>query len=366
MKFVDEASIRVAAGNGGSGCVSFRREKFIPRGGPDGGDGGDGGGVWLVASRALNTLADFRVNRRFAAKNGEGGSGSDCTGRGGDSLEVLVPAGTRIFEADTGELLGDLTLDGERLLAAAGGEGGRGNTRFKSSVNRAPRQSTPGTPGEHRTLRLELSLLADVGLLGKPNAGKSTLLRAVSAARPRVADYPFTTLHPGLGVVAVGPLRSFVMADIPGLIEGAADGAGLGIRFLKHLVRTRLLLHLVDLAPFDESDPATDAVTVIRELDRFSAELADRERWLVLNKTDLVSEDDAHQAEEAVCAALGIEPLALDDRGERPRIYRISALTGNGTQRLMGDLMSRLEEMARVSAAAGEAASHRALEPEEP
>lgn len=353
MKFVDEATIRVAAGNGGSGCVSFRREKFIPRGGPDGGDGGDGGSVWLVASRALNTLADFRVSRRFAAKSGGGGSGSDCTGRCGESLEVPVPMGTRVFEADTGELLGDLTGDGERLLVAAGGQGGRGNTRFKSSVNRAPRQSTPGVPGESRTLRVELSLLADVGLLGKPNAGKSTLLRAVSAARPRVADYPFTTLHPGLGVVSVGPLRSFVMADIPGLIEGAADGAGLGTRFLRHLSRTRLLVHLVDLAPFDGSDPAADAVAVVGELKRFSPELAGRERWLVLNKTDLVTEDEAVGGEEAVCAALGEvlgAEVGAELAGQPPRVYRISALTGAGTVRLTQDLMVRLEELAAVDA----------------
>lgn len=345
MKFVDEATVRVVAGNGGPGCVSFRREKFIPRGGPDGGDGGDGGGVWLVASKALNTLADFRVNRRFAAKSGEGGSGADCTGRGGESLEVQVPCGTLVFEADTGELLGDLTADGQRLLVAAGGQGGRGNTRFKSSVNRAPRQSTPGTPGERRSLRFELSLLADVGLLGKPNAGKSTLLRAVSAARPRVADYPFTTLHPGLGVVSVGPLRSFVMADIPGLIEGAADGAGLGIRFLRHLARTRLLLHLVDLAPFDGSDPAADARVVVAELERFSPELAGRERWLVLNKTDLVSEEEAVDREHAVCAALGLNPADED-----ARVYRISALARQGTDRLMGDLMTRIEALAAETA----------------
>lgn len=336
MKFVDEASINVIAGNGGRGCVSFRREKFIPRGGPDGGDGGDGGSVYFVASRGLNTLADFRFNRRFAAENGESGMGSQCTGRGGVSLYVPVPAGTRIIEADTGELLGDLTQEGQQLMVAAGGKGGRGNQHFKSSVNRAPRQSGPGTPGERRTLRLELTLLADVGLLGKPNAGKSTLLRAVSAARPRVADYPFTTLHPGLGVVSVGPLRSFVMADIPGLIEGAAEGAGLGTRFLRHLSRTRLLVHLVDAAPFDGSDPAHDARVVVGELERFNPDLAARERWLVLNKTDLLDEAGIAAAEQAISAALG----------QTDRIYRISALTGAGTVRLAADLMTRLEQMA--------------------
>jgi GTP-binding protein len=340
MKFVDEASINVIAGDGGRGCVSFRREKFIPRGGPDGGDGGDGGSVYFVASRGLNTLADFRFNRRFSAENGEPGSGSQCTGRGGASLRIPVPAGTRIIEADTGELLGDLTQEGQELMVAAGGKGGRGNQHFKSSVNRAPRQSGPGTPGERRSLRLELTLLADVGLLGKPNAGKSTLLRAVSAARPRVADYPFTTLHPGLGVVSVGPLRSFVMADIPGLIEGAAEGAGLGTRFLRHLGRTRLLVHLVDVAPFDGSDAAHDACTVVAELERFNPALAARERWLVLNKTDLLDEVAIEAAEQAICTALG----------HTGKVHRISALTGAGTARLAADLMTRLEQMAAESA----------------
>lgn len=344
MKFVDEATIRVQAGNGGPGCVSFRREKFIPRGGPDGGDGGNGGGVYLVARRGMNTLADFRVNRRFAAQSGVGGAGAQCTGRGGESLYIAVPCGTRVIEDDTGEVLGDLTADGQELLVAAGGHGGRGNVRFKSSVNRAPRQSTPGTPGERRVLRLELSLLADVGLLGKPNAGKSTLLRAVSQARPRVADYPFTTLHPGLGVVSVGPLRSFVMADIPGLIEGAASGAGLGTRFLRHLSRTRLLLHLVDIAPFDGSDPATDARAVVAELALFSPELAARERWLVLNKADLLPEEEAAERARHIASVLG----QAEDR-----IYRISALTGAGTGPLVGDLMSRLEEMMKTESPAG-------------
>lgn len=336
MKFVDEATVRVQAGNGGSGCVSFRREKFIPRGGPDGGDGGDGGSVWLVARAGINTLADFRVQRRFCAGHGEAGSGNNCSGRAGDDLEVQVPCGTRVFVEETGEPLGDLTTDGQRLLVAAGGRGGRGNARFKSSTNRAPRYATPGTPGESRTLRLELTLLADVGLLGKPNAGKSTLIRAVSAARPKVADYPFTTLYPQLGVVSVGPLRSFVMADIPGLIEGAAEGAGLGTRFLRQLQRTRLLLHLVDIAPPPGgSDPARDAVAIVNELTKYSPALAARERWLVLNKVDLATPQQVAAAEREVIAALGW----------RGPCYRISALTGEGTARLVGDVMARLEAL---------------------
>ncbi len=341
MKFVDEATIRVQAGNGGGGCVSFRREKFIPRGGPDGGDGGDGGSVYLAADPGINTLADFRVQRRFAAGNGAPGAGQQCTGASGADLMVRVPCGTRVSEADTGEYLGDLTAEGQQLVVAAGGRGGRGNVRFKSSVNRAPRQSTPGTPGERRTLRLELTLLADVGLLGMPNAGKSTLLRAVSAARPKVADYPFTTLYPGLGVVAVGPLRSFVMADIPGLIEGASAGAGLGTRFLRHLGRTRLLLHLVDIAPADGSDPAEAARSIVAELASFSPELGARERWLVLNKTDLLDAEEAAGRAEAVRRALGHEGP----------VYRISALTRQGTDALMRDVMARLEQMAPAEAA---------------
>lgn len=343
MKFVDEATVRVQAGNGGDGCVSFRREKNIPRGGPDGGDGGAGGSVWLVAREGINTLADFRVNRRYRATHGEPGSGANCSGKSGADLEVPVPCGTRAFAEETQELLGDLTAVGERLLVAQGGRGGKGNTRFKSSVNRAPRRSTPGTAGEARTLRLELSLLADVGLLGKPNAGKSTLIRAVSAARPKVADYPFTTLHPHLGVVYVGPLRSFVMADIPGLIEGAAEGAGLGTRFLRHLARTRLLLHIVDIAPApgSGSQPGADALEIVRELGRFSPELAARERWLVLNKADLLAPGEADAREREVVEALGwVGP-----------IYRISALTGEGTSRLVGDVMTRLEEIVRPAAA---------------
>jgi len=338
MKFVDEATVRVQAGNGGAGCLSFRREKNIPRGGPDGGDGGDGGSVWLVAREGINTLADFRVNRRYRAGSGEPGSGSNRSGRSGEDLEVPVPLGTRVVVEETGELLGDLTTVGERLLVAAGGHGGKGNTRFKSSTNQAPRRTTPGTPGEARTLRLELLLLADVGLLGKPNAGKSTLIRAVSAARPRVADYPFTTLHPNLGVVYVGPLRSFVMADIPGLIEGAAEGAGLGIRFLRHLERSRLLLHVVDLAPPPgTTTPAADALEIVRELEAFSPALAGRERWLVLNKSDLLDPQEAASREAEVVAALGWTGP----------VHRISALKGEGTAALMGQLMARLEAMGR-------------------
>jgi len=276
MKFVDEASIEVYAGNGGNGCVSFRREKYIPKGGPDGGDGGDGGSVLLRGDDALNTMIDYRYSRRFRAANGESGKGRNCTGRGGDDLVLPVPIGTTVLDEDTGEILGDIREHGQDLLVAQGGFHGLGNTRFKSSVNRAPRQSTPGSSGEMRRLKLELKVLADVGLLGLPNAGKSTFIRAVSAATPKVADYPFTTLIPNLGVVKVDAYRSFVVADIPGLIEGASEGAGLGIRFLKHLTRNRILLHIVDVAPLDESDPAEAALSIVRELERFSPTLAAR------------------------------------------------------------------------------------------
>jgi len=341
MKFVDEARIMVQAGNGGPGVASFRREKYIPRGGPDGGDGGDGGSVYLVADSNLNTLADFRVQRKFAAGHGTSGAGKNRTGAGGEAIEVPVPPGTRVFAEDTGELLGDLNSPGQRLLVAAGGLGGRGNTRFKSSVNRAPRQSTPGTPGERRPLRLELSVLADVGLLGLPNAGKSTLIRAVSAARPKVADYPFTTLYPNLGVVAVEEHRSFVMADIPGLIEGAASGAGLGIRFLKHLARTRLLLHVVDLAPVDgRTDLAAEARAIVGELAAFDKKLAARERWLVLNKSDLLTPEEAQERQAELVAE-------LDWTGP---CYLVSAATGAGTRELAQHLMRRLEELAEEEA----------------
>jgi len=305
MKFVDEAIIKVLAGDGGNGCISFRREKFIPFGGPDGGDGGSGGSVWLVADEGLNTLVDFRHQRAFKAQRGENGMGSDMYGKGGGDTEVRVPIGTVVTNVDTDEIIGDLTEHGQRLLVAQGGKGGLGNIHFKSSVNRAPRKSTPGTPGEVRELKLELKLLADVGLLGFPNAGKSTFIRAVSAATPRVADYPFTTLHPNLGVVSLGPDQSFVIADIPGLIEGAAEGVGLGIQFLRHVARTRLLLHLVDIAPIDGSDVVEQVRAIEHELEKFDAELLDRPRWLVLNKADVLPEDERQAVAEDIVQRLG-------------------------------------------------------------
>lgn len=333
MKFVDEANIRIEAGNGGKGCVSFRREKYIPFGGPDGGDGGDGGSVYVVGDESLNTLIDLRFTRVFRAENGQQGMGRNMTGKGAPDLEIPLPVGTVIQDVDTGEILGDLTAIGQRIKVAQGGFHGLGNTRYKSSVNRAPRQFTPGTPGEARNLHLELRVLADVGLLGLPNAGKSTLIRAVSAARPKVADYPFTTLYPNLGVVSIESHRSFVIADIPGLIEGAAEGAGLGIQFLKHVSRTLLLLHLVDVAPYDGSDPV-DAVRIIEgELAKFSDELAARDRWLVLNKLDLVPEDER----EALCADI---IQRLDWQGP---VFQVAALSKQGTERLMQDIMLHLE-----------------------
>ncbi len=290
MKFVDEARIKVAAGNGGRGCVSFRREKFVPFGGPDGGDGGDGGSITLRSREGINTLADFRIVRTFRAQNGQPGGGKDMTGRGGEDTLIQVPVGTIVRDSDTGEVLGDLATAGVDLLVAKGGRGGWGNQRFKSSKNRSPRQFGPGLQGEHRELELELKVIADVGLLGLPNAGKSTLISAVSAARPKIADYPFTTLYPNLGVIDGGNQRSFVMADIPGLIEGAAEGAGLGIRFLKHLQRTRVLLHLVDILPVDpNADPVRDARSIVGELGKFNEELLAKPRWLVLNKSDLAA-----------------------------------------------------------------------------
>ena len=336
MKFVDEATIEVSAGKGGNGCVSFRREKFVPKGGPDGGDGGDGGSVLLEGDDALNTMIDYRYTRRFRADNGEAGRGRNCSGKSGADLILPVPLGTTVLDEHSGEVLGDIREAGERLLVAQGGFHGLGNTRYKSSVNRAPRQSSPGTEGESRKLKLELKVLADVGLLGLPNAGKSTFIRAVSAATPKVADYPFTTLIPSLGVVKVDAHRSFVVADIPGLIEGASEGAGLGIRFLKHLTRNRVLLHLVDVAPIDGSDPAEAACAVIRELERFSPTLAARPRWLVLNKIDLLSVAEIAACRERVVAA-------LDWEGP---VYEISAVSGQHTSALCGDLMSHLEVQA--------------------
>jgi len=349
MKFVDEARLRVQAGNGGRGSTSFRREKFVPFGGPDGGDGGHGGSVFLRAASGINTLADFRIERTYKAAHGEPGGGNDCSGRGGEDLYVPVPVGTVVRDSDTQEELGDLTRDGATLLVARGGKGGWGNQRFKSSTNRAPRQFGPGLPGEKRSLELELKVIADVGLLGLPNAGKSTLIRAVSAARPKVADYPFTTLHPNLGVVAVGEHRSFVMADIPGLIEGAAEGAGLGIRFLKHLQRTRLLLHLVDIAPLDPAaDPVGDARAIVRELKKFSPQLAAKPRWLVLNKRDLLPTEEAERRARAIVRAL---------RYRGPH-FLISGATGEGTRGLCEAVMALLQEPAdRAAAAPGRASS---------
>ncbi len=335
MKFVDEATITVQAGKGGDGCLSFRREKYIPKGGPDGGNGGSGGNVYLVAKAGLNTLADFRYARVFRAKNGRPGAGRDRTGRGGDDLYIQVPPGTVVSDRDTDETIGDITDVGASLLVAAGGHGGLGNACFKSSTNRTPRRTTKGKPGDARQLRLELKVLADVGLLGLPNAGKSTFLRAVSQARPKVADYPFTTLHPELGVVSVDPGRSFVVADIPGLIAGAADGAGLGIKFLRHLGRTRLLLHLVDIAPLDEQhDLVADVRTIVAELERFGHGLAGRERWLVLNKIDLLPEAERRRRREALIDA-------LEWRGP---VYQVSAVSGAGCRELCQRVMTRLEQ----------------------
>ena len=335
MKFVDEATIEVFAGNGGGGCVSFRREKYIPFGGPDGGDGGDGGSVILLGDASLNTMIDYRYTRKFRAEAGSSGKGRNCTGKAGEDLTLPVPIGTTILDEDTGEVLGDIREAGQELLVAQGGFHGLGNTRFKSSVNRSPRQSSPGSAGENRRLKLELKVLADVGLLGLPNAGKSTLIRAVSAATPKVADYPFTTLIPSLGVVKVDSYRSFVVADIPGLIEGASEGAGLGIRFLKHLTRNRILLHLVDIAPLDETDPSEAAVSIVRELERFSPTLASRPRWLILNKVDLIDETLLAERKAAVLSALNWTGP----------VYEISALSREGTRRLSGDLMTYIEDL---------------------
>ena len=345
MKLVDEAEIEVIAGNGGNGCVGFRREKFIPLGGPDGGDGGNGGSVWLVADENLNTLVDFRHERIFKAQRGENGMGRQMYGKAGEDRVITVPVGTVIINVDTDETIGDLVRHGDRLLVAQGGKGGLGNMHFKSSINRSPRQSTPGEEGEHRVLKLELKLLADVGLLGFPNAGKSTFIRAVSAATPKVADYPFTTLYPNLGVVSVEPHRSFVIADVPGLIEGAADGAGLGTQFLRHLQRTRLLLHLVDISPMEGGvegvSPVEQVRAIERELERHDPELLAKPRWLVLNKADLMFEDEAREAAGQVIAELGwTAPW-----------YLVSALGREGTWPIMKDVMAFFDRLREESMA---------------
>tara|TARA_B100001093_G_scaffold203425_1_gene195461 strand:- start:2263 stop:3441 length:1179 start_codon:yes stop_codon:yes gene_type:complete len=335
VKFVDEAIIKVFAGNGGSGCLSFRREKFIPKGGPDGGDGGDGGSIFLEAKTELNTLIDFRYTRSFKAENGSQGSGSDCTGSKGDDLYISVPVGTIVTVTETGEIIGDLTFPEQKLLVAKGGFHGLGNTRFKSSRNRTPRQTTPGKEGESREIKLELSLLADVGLLGLPNSGKSTLVQTVSAARPKVADYPFTTMVPNLGVVRLDSERSFVIADIPGVIKGASDGAGLGMRFLKHLTRTKLILHLVDINPLDGSSPKHAVEEIERELEKFSPTLATEHRWLVVNKADLLSNDEHERVLKELIA----------DLQWKGRFFLISGATGLGIELLCNSIYSHVDNL---------------------
>ena len=343
MKFVDEARIEVAGGKGGNGVASFRREKFIPKGGPDGGDGGRGGNVYAVADCNINTLIDYRYARKHFAKNGENGRGSDCYGAGGTDIELKMPVGTLVTDSDTGELVADLTTHGERYLIARGGKGGLGNLHFKSSVNCAPRQCTPGEPGEHRNLSLELKVLADVGLLGMPNAGKSTFISAVSNARPKIADYPFTTLHPQLGVVRVGPEQSFVVADIPGLIEGASEGAGLGHLFLRHLSRTKILLHIIDMAPFDpEVDPVQEAKALAEELRKYDEDLYEKPRWYVLNKLDLLEEDVRADRVEELKAGLGL--------GEDDRVFVISAATREGCEDLIKAIAETIDQQRRDEA----------------
>ncbi|GHB11672.1 Obg family GTPase CgtA [Modicisalibacter luteus] len=340
MQFVDEASIIVEAGKGGSGCLSFRREKYVPKGGPDGGDGGHGGSVYLIGDESLNTLIDFKYQRFYKAQNGQPGQGRQMSGKAGDDLHVKVPVGTTLIDVDTFEVIADVTEPGQVVLVAQGGRRGLGNIHFKSSTNRAPRRTTPGTEGERRNLRLEMKVMADVGLLGMPNAGKSTLIRSVSAAKPKVANYPFTTLVPNLGVVKLGTHEHFVMADVPGLIEGASEGAGLGLRFLKHLTRTRLLLHVVDVAPFDESDPVDAAQAIVHELEQFSATLAERPRWLVLNKLDLLPEDERETRVDDIVSRLGWEGP----------VYRISAISGDGTQALVQAVHRWLTEQRQLEA----------------
>ncbi|MDZ7854213.1 MAG: Obg family GTPase CgtA [Halomonas sp.] len=338
MQFVDEASIIVEAGKGGNGCLSFRREKYVPKGGPDGGDGGHGGTVYLIGDDALNTLIDFKYQRFYKAQNGQPGMGRQMSGRAGDDLHVKVPVGTTVIDEDTLEVIADVTEIGQVVPVAQGGRRGLGNIHFKSSTNRAPRRTTPGTEGERRNLRFEMKVMADVGLLGQPNAGKSTLIRAVSAAKPKVANYPFTTLVPNLGVVKLGLHEHFVMADVPGLIEGASDGAGLGLRFLKHLTRTRLLFHVVDVAPFDESDPVEAAEAIIHELGEFSPALAELPRWLVLNKLDLLPADEREAVVDEIVRRLGWEGP----------VFRISAISSDGTEALVQAAHRWLTEQRRL------------------
>ncbi len=347
MKFVDEVTITVKAGDGGNGVASFRKEKFVRWGGPDGGDGGDGGNVWLEATDSVNTLVDYRYVRRYDAIRGENGGSRDCTGHKGEDVTLRVPVGTRVMDDTTDELIGDLTKPGQRLLVAKGGWHGLGNTRFKSSVNRAPRQTTKGKTGELRELRMEIQVLADVGLLGLPNAGKSTLIRAVSAAKPKVADYPFTTLIPNLGVVRVKDQKSFVVADIPGVIEGAAEGAGLGIKFLKHLSRCRILLHLVDIAPLDESDPVYHANAIVNELGKFSPTLAEKPRWLVLNKLDLLP---TPEEAEARCQDI------IDRLGWTGPVFKIAGINKTGTEALCWAIMDYLDSLPKEAPSAAVAA----------
>lgn len=343
MKFVDEAIITVSAGGGGNGCLSFRREKYIPFGGPDGGDGGDGGDLYLIADKQVNTLIDFRYKRSYKAERGEHGRGKLCSGAKGDDLYVKVPIGTEAWDNGTEELIGDLLNDGDTLLVAKGGWHGLGNARYKSSTNRAPRQTSDGTPGEERQLRLEMKLLADVGLLGLPNAGKSTFISQVSAAQPKVADYPFTTLYPNLGVVTMKDVRSFVIADVPGLVEGAAEGAGLGIQFLKHLTRTRLLLHMVDMAPADaKQDPVESVQTINRELEHYSEALGSQDQWLVLNKMDLVPED----IREELCQEV------LDRLNWQGKVFRVSGQSGEGCDQLCAEIMDYLDDIKEAEQAA--------------
>lgn len=347
MQFVDEAAIHVVAGRGGNGVASFRREKYIPFGGPNGGDGGDGGSVYLKANRNLNTLVDFRFTRDYKAQNGQAGMGQQKTGRAGEDLYIQVPVGTLVRDVDTDELIGDLIEHDQVLLVAQGGRHGLGNIHFKSSTNRTPRQFTPGEPGEERNLQLELAVLADVGLLGLPNAGKSSLITAVSAARPKVANYPFTTLYPNLGVVRVSPESSFVIADIPGLIEGASEGAGLGIQFLKHLSRTGLLLHVVDIAPMDESDPVESIRVIEAELEKYSEHLASKERWLVLNKTDLLLPEEAQELCDDIVQQ-------IDWQGP---VYYISAVNREGTEALVKDIAYALHQNRQYAGEVSDASS---------